>query len=72
MNPEQTINFNYSQCVKSTSAFSETIYKNICNGVTQHVPVGFWDFVVGFTAWAIALGILLGICIGCYKLMRIE
>lgn len=42
------INQNIAECIKTTSDFGSNVVHNVCNGTTQVVPWGSFDWV-GFT-----------------------
>ena len=45
-NPQQFQNV--MDCIKATSHFAGTQYKNICDGTTYFVANGFWDYIAYF------------------------
>lgn len=44
MNPEQTINLNSAQCIKTISYFGHDVYRNICANTAVDVPWGTADW----------------------------
>ena len=62
MNGTQNINIDaktLEQCLKGTSKFGETIYKNICTGETYSVPAGQWDWIVAIVLTLIGISFCL-------------
>ena len=64
MATEQTVNLNVDaktleQCLKSTSNFGETIYRNICTGAQTAVAWGSVDWTIALVLTGLGVAFLL-------------
>lgn len=67
-----TLDFNYSECIKEYSTFKETTYVNICNNETTKIPMsitGYFLIALGIVAIFVLLSMavaMIKVCFGKY------
>lgn len=58
------------QCLKATSNYGETLYRNICTGTVTSVPWGTVDWALAIVLTSLGVALLGVLLVGCVAFLR--